>query len=350
MKFNNLIVSVSILFLVLFLSVGIVAANENNTSKHMEFANGNDSIESDILRDFDDLDEEYTAKIIARNTTQKYNGDNEVVVKIVDNDNEIINGAGVFINDRFAPTFDDEGKYHFYFDFKPGNHKLKITLEDSYYTAKPVVINLKILKSKFTGKIKCKSYWGTDKGKVTMKASAYDDELMEYVNGYITFKVNGKSYKVKTKKGVATKTIRIKKAGTFTYSAQFTNDKYSSSVTGKGKLYVYSTSKKSRTFKIKSYKVIVPVNKYNKLVYAKNTNKLVLFEFKTNKYFRQKITTYEYTSKSVKAKVLMSLSFGGSRGGQYAIPNKYYLKLSTPYQNPGYDHCTPWIYGAKKVL
>lgn len=348
MKFNNLIVSVSILFLLLFLSVGIAAANENNTSKHMEFANGNDSIESDILRDFDDLDEEYTAKIIARNTTQKYNGDNEVVVKIVDNDNEIINGAGVYINDRFAPTFDDEGKYHFYFDLKPGNHKLKITLEDSYYTAKPVVINLKILKTKFTGKIKCKSYWGTDKGKVTMKASAYDDGLMEYVNGYITFKVNGKSYKVKTKKGVATKTIRIKKAGTFTYSAQFTNDKYSSSVVGKGKLYVYSTSKKSRTFKIKNYKVVVPAKKYIKLVNMKNTGKFIYIHLKTNKYIKQTIGHSRYDLKTVKARVSIVVSYGGKNGGQYGAVNKYHIFLTTPYQGPGYDYCSPALHGSKK--
>ena len=44
MKFNNLIVSVSILLLVLFLSIGIATANENNTVEHMEL--GGD----DILR------------------------------------------------------------------------------------------------------------------------------------------------------------------------------------------------------------------------------------------------------------------------------------------------------------
>ena len=257
MKSNNLIVSVSILLLVLFLSIGIATANENNTAEHMELGGDEDSIKSDVLKDSDDFDEGYTAKIIARNTTQKYNGDNEVVVKIVDSDNEIIDGADVFINDHYIPTYDEEGKYYFYFDFNPGNHKLKITLDDNHYTAKPVFINLKILKSKFTGKIKCKSYWGTNKGTLTMKATAYNDELFYNENGQFTFKVNGKSYKVKTKNGVATKTIRIKKPGTFTYTAKFTSDRYSSSPTGKGKLYVYSTSKKARTFKIGKYKIVL---------------------------------------------------------------------------------------------
>ena len=116
MKSNNLIVSVSILLLVLFLSIGIATANENNTAEHMELGGDEDSIKSDVLKDSDDFDEGYTAKIIARNTTQKYNGDNEVVVKIVDSDNEIIDGADVFINDHYIPTYDEEGKYYFYFD------------------------------------------------------------------------------------------------------------------------------------------------------------------------------------------------------------------------------------------
>ena len=348
MKSNNLIVSVSILLLVLFLSIGIATANENNTAEHMGLGGDEDSIKSDVLKDSDDFDEGYTAKIIARNTTQKYNGDNEVVVKIVDSDNEIIDGADVFINDHYIPTYDEEGKYYFYFDFNPGNHKLKITLEDNYYTAKPVFINLKILKSKFMGKIKCKTYWGTNKGKVTMKASAYDDELMEYVNGYITFKVNGKSYKVKTKNGVATKTIRIKKAGTFTYTAQFTNDKYSSSVVGKGKLYVYSTSKKARTFKIKNYKVVVPVNKYIKLVNVKNTGKFIYIHLKTNKYIKQTIGHSQYDLKTVNARVSMVVSYGGKNGGQYGAVNKYHIFLTTPYQGPGYDYCSPALYGSKK--
>ena len=115
MKSNNLIVSVSILLLVLFLSIGIATANENNTAEHMELGTDEHSLEFDVLMDSDDLEDWYTAKIIAQNTTQKYNGDNEVVVKIVDSDNEIINGADVFINDHYIPTYDDGGEILFLF-------------------------------------------------------------------------------------------------------------------------------------------------------------------------------------------------------------------------------------------
>ena len=397
MKFNNLIVSVSILFLLLFLSVGIAAANENNTIVSPENDIGDDLSDSDESVNSNDSAEVYNAKIIAKNTTQKYNGDNEVAVKIVNKENGIVNSAKVCINGHITPTYDDEGIYYFYFDLKPGNHKLKVTLDDKYHKAKPVLINLKIVKSKFTGKINCKSYWGTDKSKLTMKATVYNDELFYHENGYVTFKVNGKSYKVKTKNGVAIKTIRIKKAGTFTYTAKFASDKYSSSVTGKGKLYVYSTSKKARTFKIKGYKIIVPIKKFNKLVNAKNNNKIVYFKIKTNKFVNQEVgngkkvakwkfmgkvlpetahkygwkTTnfvkhwidegvYYYTCnaykkvyetkmnyRTVKAKVLMHISYGGKTGGQSSVANRYLIFLTTLYQNPGYDACSPWIYGSK---
>lgn len=350
MKFNNLIVSVSILFLLLFLSVGIAAANENNTIVSPENDIGDDLSDSDESVDSNDSAEVYNAKIIAKNTTQKYNGDNEVAVKIVNKENGIVNSAKVRINDRITPTYDDEGIYYFYFDLKPGNHKLKVTLDDKYHKAKPVLINLKIVKSKFTGQIKCKSYWGTDKDKLTMKATVYNDELFYHENGYVTFKVNGKSYKVKTKNGVAIKTIRIKKAGTFTYIAKFTSEKYSSSVTGKGKLYVYSTSKKSRTFNVKGYKIVVPLKKYIKLVHVKNTKKWVSYEIKTNKFIKQTYRHYymgnNYVYKTVNARGIICISFGGQKGIQTAPPNKYSLYLFTRCQGPD-RFCTPSINGQK---
>lgn len=352
MKFNNLIVSVSILFLILFLGVGIVAANENNSSVSPEIDVGDDLSDSEGSVNSNDSAEVYNAKIIAKNSTQKYNGDNEVVVKIVDNDNKIINGAKVRINNRFSPTYDDGGKYYFYFDLNPGVHKLNITLDDNHHKANPVVINLKILKSKFTGKINCKSYWGIINGKFTMKASVYNDDLSYYENGYVTFKINGKSYKVKTKNGVATKTIRIKKAGTFTYAAIFSNDNYYSSVTGKGKLYVYSTSKKARTFKIGKYKTVLSKNRYIKLVNAKNTGKRVFFELYTNKFIKQRYRDYygnsgRYVYKTVNARIIFYIAYGGKKGLQGAMPNKYSMYFTTRYQGPDM-FCTPAIIGNKQ--
>ena len=73
---------------------------------------------------------------------------------------------------------------------------------------------------------------------------------------------------------------------------------------------------------------------------------MVYYEFKTNKYIKQKVGNYNL--KTVKAKVSIIFSYGGKTGGQYAWANKFYLCLTTPYQNPGWDYCKPWLYGAKK--
>lgn len=351
MKFNNLILLGSFLLLVLLLGIGAATANENNTIESVELDVGKDLSDSNESLNSNDSAEEYNAVIIAKNSTQKYNGDNEVAVKIVDNDNKIINNAKVRINDSITPTYDDEGIYYFYFDLNPGDHNLKITLDNSHHKAKPVFINLKIVKSKFTGKIKCKSYWGISNDKFTMRATVYNDDLAYYENGYVTFKVNGKSYKVKTKNGVATKTIRIKKPGTFTYTAKFTNDKYSSSVTGKGKFYVYSTSKKARTFKIGKYKTVLSKNRYIKLVKAKNTNKAVFFELNTNKFIKQTYRDYygngRYTYKTVNARIIFYIGYGGKNGLQGTFPNKYSMYFTTRYQFPD-SFCTPKVVGNKQ--
>jgi hypothetical protein len=46
-------------------------------------------------------------------------------------------------------------------------------------------------------------------------------------NRYVTFKVAGKSYKVKTNsKGVATATVKITKKGSFSTAVSFAGDKY----------------------------------------------------------------------------------------------------------------------------
>lgn len=350
MKFNKLIVLSSLLFLVLCLSIGVATANENTTVESAELNIGEDSVESNDSMVSDDLEDEYNAEIIAKDTTQKYNGDNEVVVKLVDDEKDIIYGAKMLINGVKSPTYDYAGYYYFHFDLKSGIHKLKITIDDTQYNAKPVVINLKILKTKFTGRIFCKSYFGTDKTKITMKARAYNDDLGYYENGYFTFKVYGKTYKVKTKNGLATKTIRINRAGTFTYAAAFTSEKFSSSGIGKGKLYVYSTSKKARTFKVGKYSIVLSGARYLKLINAKNTNNKIFFEINTNKFIKQKYrhsTSFgKYTYKTVNARVIFYIGYGGKTGLQSTYPYKYSMYFTTRYQFPD-SFCTPAIVGTK---
>ena len=398
MNIKKIIVLCSLLF-VLFLCIGISTANENITIESAE-CNAEDTILEDTGNDekYADYNNEYNAKIIANDLTLEYDpSDYAVAVRIVDNNNNPISTAKPTC-DKYNLKYDLDGYYFFYqMHLNAGTHKLKISLNDGHYKAEPVTMTLTIVKSTFDGTIDCDSYYGTDKTTLTMKATVNPSEG-KYEDGYVTFKVNGKSYKVKTKNGVATKKIKIKKSGTYTYTAELTDNNYKNSKSDNAKLFVYSTSKKARTFKVKGYKIVVPVNKYNKLVIAKNTNKRVLYEIKTKKRITQKISTqktgtkwkyvgkmyledahyknyktknyvkhwisdgeYYYTCdaykkvsvnkiqyKSVKAKVSIIISYGGKKGGQYALANKYYLCLNTPYQNPGYESCKPTLYGAKK--
>ena len=103
--------------------------------------------------------------------------------------------------------------------------------------------------------------------------------------------------KSKLKNGVATKKIKIKKTGTYKYTAELTDNNYKNSKTGKAKLFVYSASKKARTFKVKGYKIIVPLSKYKKLVEAKNTGKSVSYYIKSNKHIKQQIRKMKTTTK-----------------------------------------------------
>ena len=264
--------------LLLLLSIGMASANENTTVESV-----------DANEDLGDFDDEINAKIIAHNVTQEYDPDNELKIKIVDNDNQPIEGADVYLDDYLSPYFDFDGKYYFYPDLDAGNHEVEFSLDDGLYKAEPVVINVKILKSTFYGDIDCKSYIGTTKTKLTMKATVTDSEgYLE--DGYVTFKVNGHSYKVKTKNGVAKKTIKIKKAGTYTYTAKFTSGNFKDSVTGKGKLYV-KKARKYYTFKAKKFKnspttgeltYNLPYKYYVKLLNARNKAKTCSLDFKTN--------------------------------------------------------------------
>ena len=364
MKFKNLIV-LSTLLLVLFVGIGVTTANENTTVNTVELDTNNQITTDEVLKEYDtveksdklqsyDLDDEYNAKIIVEDMTVEYSStDYEITAYIEDMNHNPIENAEAYLDDYLNSEYDSDGYYHFFpMYLDAGTHKLEFTLDDGLYKAEPVTMNLKIVKSVFYGEIKCKAYYGTDKDTLTMKATIYDPDDDYYPDGYVTFKVNGKSYKVKTKDGVAIKKIKIKKVGTYTYTAKFTNENYKSSVTGKAKLYVYSTSKKARTFNLKGYKIVVPVTKYKKLVNAKNTKKGVSYELKTNKFIKQTYRHYyngnKYVYKTVKARGIICISFGGKTGLQTAPPNKYALYLFTRYQ--GYDSfCKPTISGYKQT-
>ena len=258
-------IMISVIFIVGFLAISAVSADDNITSD----------------------DEGYNARIIAKDVSQEYdpiNG-NTVLFRIVDMDGEAIDDAkpkvtydgisakAVYDDDNYFSK--KQGTYYLDRDPEIGNHKVKITLDSLDYSAKPVLINVKI--TKMPTKLALKKYVTTNKEYAVMKATvkdSFDDTVDE---GKVIFKVNGKSYSVKVKDGVAVKKIKLTKAKTYNYKATFTAKNYVTK-TASSKLYI-KKAKKYYTLKIrnpkikKTFKVKLSYKKYVKILNAKNRNK-----------------------------------------------------------------------------
>ena len=226
--------------------------------------------------------------------------------------------------------YDDDGIFLFNQD-TIGNRNATILLIDSYYRANPVTINVKISKSPV--KITAKAYYSNTKQYSILKAVLKDTDGEPIDEGKVKFNINGKSYYVNVKNGVATKKIKLTKAKTYTYSATYIeNGHYKKSKTSSSKIYVYSSSKKGRTFNIKGYKFTLTQNQYNKLINAKNTGKTVRYTIKTNKKVTQTIS-YDYKKfKTIKAIAYAYISYGGNEPrGQREYHNMYSIFIETKY-------------------
>ena len=358
MKLKSLI-ALGALLLVLFVSVGIATANENTTASVELNAevNSNDNthdIALGIETALEDVYGDKNAVIIDITDYNGYSGDK----KLLDYEEQLISckvkeGAD-YIDDASVCMYDENGNgynvrwdedngYYGVEDKLPvGNHEITICLKDSYYTADPLVYSVVVEKSYFAGDVFCKAYYGTTSGTLTMKATVKDSYGYRE-DGTVTFKVNGKSYSVKTKNGVAIKTVKIKKAGTYTYSATFKSGNYLGKGVGKAKLYVYSTSKKARTFNVKGYKFTLSQNQYKKLINAKNTGKTVRYIIKTNKKVKQTISNDYKNFRTVNAVAYAYVSYGGKEPQeQRQFPNKYSIVVETKY--------TPYVTNGKLIL
>lgn len=329
----------------------------------------------------DDETSEYDGEFQVENITIKYDGYGEVTVYLVDNDgNPLILGddavslhwsdgtvTKLYDNDMvnleiladeinygivdpdvydYWLNVDDEYYWEGYsiFTWKPvGTYTVTAVCDDDY-NIKPATFTLKITKGSV--KLTPKVYHSASGDYATLKCTVKDSYGQYVDEGTVTFKINGKSYKVKVQDGVATKKVKLTKAKTYKYTATFNGDNYYSK-SASNKVYVYKTTKKARTFKIGKYKVVVPLAKYKKLINAKNTNKLVSYSFYTGKKITQKVKINGKWKTKKKVKVYISIEYGGKTGGQNGVANKYSIFAYTYYQSPGYDGCKPWLSGYK---
>ena len=145
-------------------------------------------------------------------------------------------------------------------------------------------------------------YYGTT---VKYKVKAIDINGKAAAGKYVTFKINGKTKKVKTNSnGYATYSVKLK-AGTYTIKTTFDGYSVSKKITFKPTLIAKNISKK----KAKTTKFTVKlVNKNGKIL----KNKKITFKFKGKKY----------TAKTNK-KGIATLSLKNLKVGKYTITSSY---------------------------
>lgn len=300
-----------------------------------EMEENSDDENYDDFDDFDDYDDDQKIKIMADDIDLYYSTAYGYIVSLVDQYGSSVDDVDelkVIYDDgqEEIGEYDDDGIFLFNMD-TIGNRKATIILSDSYYVADPVTINVKISKSPV--KITTKTYYSNTKQYSILKAIVKDTDGEPIEEGKVKFDINGKSYYANVKNGVATKKIKLTKAKTYTYSATYLeNDHYKGSKVSYSKIYVYSSSKNARTFRLNGYKFTLNQYQYNKLINAKNTGKTVSYTIKTNKKVKQTITYTHKNYRTIKAFAYAYISYGGKEPqGQRQSPNKYSIFVETKY-------------------
>ncbi len=267
MKHEKLMVFLTMLFL-LILSAGIAAASENTTD---ELGDG----------------EEYNSVIVADDISHEYRTGmgNEITFKLEDLSGNPIRDESpqvTYDNKKVRAFWDDENHYGqgwgtYVLDVEPqaGNHKVTIELNTTKHLAKPVLIDVNF--TQMATKLTLKKYVTTTKEYAVLKAIVKDKNNAKVCEGKVKFKIDGKTYTVSVKNGVATKKIKLKKAKTYTYTATFTSKNYKTK-TASSKVYI-KKAKNYYTIKIrnqaikKTFTVKMSYKKYLRVLNAKNNGK-----------------------------------------------------------------------------
>lgn len=272
------------LTIVALLSISAVSASENTT----DYASVGED-DGDVLS----VEQPQTlksssptkVKIVSQDYSSYYDSNKKLHVQVKDSKGNPVKDALVEIfdfNDDAGYT-NSNGKVSFSVKQSVGNYKAKIIVDDGIYKATPIKINVKITKAPVKISVKkITSYTGQyAKLKVTVK-----DRFGDKINsGNVKFQVNGKTYKVKVKNGVATKKIKFKTAKTYTYKATFSSKNYNTKAASSNVVVkkVYYIKKAGYTFKLSEaqYKKIQYVKNHK---YSSHLSKYANFMVKTNKY------------------------------------------------------------------
>lgn len=182
---------------------------------------------------------------------------------------------------------DSSGKAYFYAYPEIGTFATYFNVDDENYAANPVKINVKVTKAPL--KLSAAKITSVSNKYVKLKATVHDEWGDKVLEGKVKFTINGKSYTVKVKNGVASKKIKLSKVKTYKYKASYTG-KYYKSKSVYSKVIVKKPVKKY-TIRKGSYSFKVTANQYKKIKYVKNhkysrhLSTYANFKVKTNKYY-----------------------------------------------------------------
>ena len=255
MNFKGKSLILVLIFLV-FISVSAVSAADNAT---------------DVVSDGDD----YDAEIVAEDYTADYQSNDQLYFDLdpegVINEDVRFNMVDQKTGNVVGLAYYVDGQGYGFVDADVGNYNVTITpVETTPYKIKPATINVKIAKAPV--KVTAYKWVSTTKQYATLKVVVRDEECNAPVQeGTVKFTINGKTYTVKVKNGVATKRIKLTNAKTYTYKATFSSKNFKSK-TVSSKVYV----KKAKSYyilKYGKYSVRLYYSKYVKLLDAKNNRK-----------------------------------------------------------------------------
>ena len=215
-----------------------------------------------------------------------------------------------------------------------GSHKVIISVDDPIYEANSITGYLRILKED--------SYVWANIVKTNtisyfyIKAIVKDSFNRKIREGNVIFKINGKTYKVKVKNGVATKKLTFNKKGTYKYKAIFSSKNYNKDYDS-SKVVV---KKVSLTIKKGKYRFTLTPAQYKRIQYVKkhrydDLEKYANFKVKTKKiatvkkpiYSTIKVTKYKW-------KYIKVLSYWSRWGDDWYEDHSYDL---TKYFKSGWD-------------
>lgn len=363
--------------IILFISMGMVTAESNVTFENYGDFSPETAVDTDIAIEQDYDSENYQPRIIPQeydysqdipeqiNYSTDYEDYEGYYISIVDENGDNIPDLKVRLVDSntnreemIFEYLDDEDLYWCCVSaIGIGNHSCKIIVDDYHYDIKPINFNLNIVKSDvelFINEIY------TVKGDyVIIKAEVTNIEGDFICNdGKVKFTVNGKKYyRSVDENGVAKLKVKMNKAGSFSYSAKYVDgESHNPSFSEKNKIHVLSVSKKARTISIKGYKVVIPLDKYKKLIKAKSSGKTYVYKLSTGKTIKQKVDiinkkTYKRTTKTVKSKVFFYIAFDGAGKYTGSLPiNQYVAEITTTNQHRyGNVICHKWLTGYKQA-